>query len=347
VPNWWDGDGREAFWVEITDRDVIGENLWAPQVNENGRPYWSYEMVTWVQEGDTVLHFRTPEAAFTGWSRAVGPAFDTEIEWGAHGYASGRGPVTPYHRAAWQLPLDGPYPIDPPVTMAQLQRHERRIASVYAQLEAERGRPLYFPFQLSARRPMRAFQGYMTKMPRALMEALPELQPVLAEADRTRPTARRPAPATPRRELGADYRRADEEPETAAPDPNAVDPNLVDRALAAHARTQNALADWLAARGLVPRSPAPGEPSFDLAWEAGGTVNVAEIKSMANTNEEKQLRLGLGQLLRYGQQLGASGKPVRMWLVAERRPSDKSWVDLTKSVGVELCWPPAFSEHPT
>lgn len=342
MPNWWANDAREAFWVEITDRNVIGENLWAPQVNEQGRPYWSYEMVTWVREGDSVLHFRTSEAAFTGWSRAVGKAFETDIEWGAHGYASGRGPVTPYERAAWQLPLDGPFPIDPPVTMAQLQRREQRIASVYAQLETQHGRPLYFPFQLSERRPMRAFQGYMTKMPRAVMEVLPELGPVLAEAERTRPTARRPAPATPRRAVGAGYRRADENPETAARDPHAVDPNLVDRALAGHARTQNALADWLISGGLVPRSPGPGEPSFDLAWERDGTIYVAEIKSLSNTNEEKQLRLGLGQLLRYGQQLGAAGNPVRTWLVAERQPSDPSWTELAKSVRVELCWPPTF-----
>ena len=34
---------------------------------------------------------------------------------------------------------------------------------------AHLGEPLYFPFQLSDRRPLRAFQGYLTKFPRLLI----------------------------------------------------------------------------------------------------------------------------------------------------------------------------------
>jgi hypothetical protein len=51
--------------------------------------------------------------------------------------------------------------------------------------------------------------------------------------------------------------------------------------------------------GFEPRPWLPREPNFDLAWEADGTVFVAEIKSIADDNEEEQLRLGLGQVLRY------------------------------------------------
>jgi hypothetical protein len=33
----------------------------------------------------------------------------SEVRWGAHGMASGRGPVRPYPRPGWRVPLDGPH----------------------------------------------------------------------------------------------------------------------------------------------------------------------------------------------------------------------------------------------
>lgn len=66
-----------------------------------------------------------------------------------------------------------------------------------------------------------------------------------------------------------------------------------------NAATQNELADKLRASGVEPRSPRPDEPNFDLAWESNGRVFVAEVKSITPRNEERQLRLGLGQVLRY------------------------------------------------
>lgn len=53
-------------------------------------------------------------------------------------------------------------------------------------------------------------------------------------------------------------------------------------------------------KGRVRRSRGgskPGEPSFDLAWMTTETVFVVEVKSTTAKNEEKQLRLGLGQVL--------------------------------------------------
>lgn len=79
MAHWWDDQPDERFWVEITDRDDLGENVVAPQVNEDGRTYWSYEMVKWIHEGDLVLHLRTPESAFTHWSRAVGHAYEDTL----------------------------------------------------------------------------------------------------------------------------------------------------------------------------------------------------------------------------------------------------------------------------
>lgn len=111
-----------------------------------------------------------------------------------------------------------------------------------------------------------------------------------------------------------------------------------------HARTQNALAGLLRSRGLRPRSAKPGEPQFDIAWVNGPTLFVAEVKSLTKRNEEQQLRLGLGQVLRYRNLLSTPRQQVRAVLAGERRPSDPRWTTLCDEYDVCLVWPPAFDD---
>jgi hypothetical protein len=341
---WWHESPEEIYWVEITDRPDLGADLAAPQLNEDGNSYWSYNLVTEVADGDVVLHYTArPAKQIPSWSRAVGVPYEDVLIWGAHGQASGRGPVEPYERPAWRRPLDGPISLEDPVTYEDLRDAEPAIRSVYEELKATYPEvPLYFPFQLSDGRPVRAFQGYMAKMPRDLILAVPGLAPLVELAERTQPTQASPVPAM-RSMLGTDYRRPDEEVSTSPErDPPAVDPNLIDRGLRAHRRTQNQLHDVLASVGRTPRSPAPGEPQFDIAWEDGDTICIAEVKSMSGANEEKQLRLALGQVLRYAHLLSARGRPVRSFIALEREPHDASWIDLASQCGITLMWPQIF-----
>lgn len=127
-------------------------------------------------------------------------------------------------------------------------------------------------------------------------------------------------------------------------EPFEVDPDLVDRGIAAHHTTVTALANWVRAQGHTPLVPAPGDPLFDLAWLSGGVLNVAEVKSTTSANEESQLRLGLGQVLRYRQQLSAPGREVVAWLVPEREPSDPTWTQVCVGAGVHLSWPALWRE---
>lgn len=155
------GDSGEIFWLEITDRDDLGADLNAPAESETGDPYWSYALVREVREADVVLHYRArPSKVITHWSRAVGEPDPDEVIWGAHGMASGRGPVTPYARPGWRHPLNGPYPLAEPITLADLRAAEDAIPAVHEHLLAAHPRtPLYFPFLFSRSRPLRAFQG--------------------------------------------------------------------------------------------------------------------------------------------------------------------------------------------
>lgn len=144
------------------------------------------------------------------------------------------------------------------------------------------------------------------------------------------------------RQVGSDYRPADENVGVAQRDPFSMDPVAVDRANRAHAATQNALAAFLGTLGIEPRSPAPDDPDADLLWERDGTVFVAEVKSITDSNEEKQLRLALGQVLRYRQLLAVAGHRAIAVLVAERAPAE-SWQALCEELGVVLAWPGDFA----
>ena len=149
----------------------------------------------------------------------------------------------------------------------------------------------------------------------------------------------RPAP------LATPYRPADEAVASAPRDPFEVDPEAVDRGLIGHAATQNELATWVEAAGLEPLSPGPSDPDFDLAWRVPGACVVAEVKSLTNTNQDGQLRLGLGQVLDYRYQLLSAGhSSVRAVLAVEMEPASPRWLEICVRSGVTLTWPDRFED---
>jgi len=144
--------------------------------------------------------------------------------------------------------------------------------------------------------------------------------------------------STTHHKIGTVYRIVDENIKISQPDPFAVDPEKVERGTRGHAMTQNALAAFLRGQDIEPRSPGQGDPEFDLAWEIDETLYVAEVKSITTANEEKQLRLGLGQILRYRHVLKEVVQDVVAVLVTEREPTDASWRELCRELGVVFAW---------
>lgn len=120
------------------------------------------------------------------------------------------------------------------------------------------------------------------------------------------------------------------------------DPNAVDRALQAHADIQNALNDFLVAAGARPWSPRISEPDFDIAWTWRRLAFVCEVKSLTVANEERQIRLGLGQVLDYQELMTTQRPGVRAVLAIERKPRDDRWMRLCERHGVILVWPGTF-----
>jgi hypothetical protein len=157
----------------------------------------------------------------------------------------------------------------------------------------------------------------------------------------------RPAPTTDARSNGFPgeaYRPEEESLSTPQPDPFKIDPDVMDRGIVGHRKTQNALAKFLSEHAVTPLSHRSGiDPAFDIAWRIGETLCVGEVKSLTASNEEKQLRLALGQVLRYSHQLADAASIVQPVIVTEREPSDPSWATLCERLGVRLMWPGAFA----
>ncbi len=194
---WWDDDPRERYWLEVTDREDLGADLHAPKLDDAGRPYWSYNLVTEVRDDDIVLHWhkslmRTP--GIVGWSTASGRPENSTILWQARGtYGRAHGPTG--REPAWRMPLTGYTPLLTPIDQDVLRREEPALRAIHARLAAEHGnRPLYFPFAFSDRRPIRTSQGYLFKFPAALLDVFPELARLPAPSRRRQPGRSRPRP---------------------------------------------------------------------------------------------------------------------------------------------------------
>lgn len=144
--------------------------------------------------------------------------------------------------------------------------------------------------------------------------------------------------------FGTEYRPADEALQSAGSEPFSVDPDQQDRGTRAHHETQNALANIARERQLVPRSPDK-EPNFDVGWqEPDGRFVVVEVKSLTEANAERQLRLGLGQVLRYRNLLAAREADVVAVLALSAAPHDPRWIELCHELGVGVIWRPNLTE---
>lgn len=337
---WFHGRTEERFWLEITKRPDIGADLNAPQFDEAGSRHWSYWLLTQAREGDLVFHYKAPLNSIVSVSRIGGPAYEDEVVWGSLAGEK----TAPYPRPGWRVPLEGRLELEQPVDLRQVREREEAIKRVKSALEADTKGALYFPFEVGEKRPPRAAQAYLVKFPARLVDEFPAL--AAAVRDLEKGIARAVTDASPPPPAQKGYLRADELAAVSQAEPFLVDPALVERAHRTHARVQNAIADFAQAQGWNPRSPGPQEPNFDLAFEPPGRLAVVEVKSTTPANEEKQLRLGLGQVLRYRQLLSGEGEVLAI-LAVDKEPRDPKWFDLCKSLGVRLLWSDAIPELAT
>lgn len=323
---WWAGRPSEFLWMEITDRNDIGGDLHCPQRDTTERANPGYSTILYVADGDVVAHYDLNLRAVTSWSIARGPVETAPTLWASHrGAVRRRVGSEPREQPGWWLDLEGPFFI-PAVDLAALRAKGPQILATI-DAATSTGVPVYAPFYgYGEDNELRPTQYYLSKLPHAVAHLLPELRALT-----------QPPEGTVQDVVGTAWR----EPWVTETEDRSrsieVDVEVVERGLRGHVDTERALADALRALGIEPRSPTAGDPNFDLAWTQGATTFVAEIKSTTDRNEERQLRLGLGQVLRYRAMLTAAlGRPVSAVLVPERTPRDPSWQDTCASVDVAL-----------
>ena len=339
---WWEADRDEIYWLESTDREDLGANLHAPQKDDSGQENWRYSLICEARPGDVVFHYHKTEQGIIATSVVAEAAVQADIVWGARGTHARKKGTLPRRRSGWRVALKDFQLLARPLTLDRMRdtKTKNDIRELRDRLVERHRKPLYFPIELSEKRPPRMLQGYAFKLPRDFVKHFSELHPFLCRASKkTVPQSSNEA----RNEVGTVYRVADEAIRTQNRRVYHVDPDAVDRSLRGHRATQNALSNFLVSRNHEPLSPTRGSPQYDIAWQKGEMMWVAEVKSLTDSNEETQLRLGLGQVLRYRHQLESSGRPVVAVLAVERQPSDGSWVELCAAYGVRLVWPETFA----
>lgn len=258
--------------MEITDRKELGADLFAPTRDGSGRPYWGYELITYVQAGDVVLHWHkllAGEPGIVGWSQATGEYEDTDISWQAHGTV-GRARGSLRSRPAWRMPLTNFSPLADPVLLRTARRRERELRQAQTDLEARYpNRSLYFPFGFSDRRDLRAQQTYFVKMPREVLGILD-----LAELEN--------APG-PRRQAAGDGKA-----------PKRADTGYIADSVVRSAiewRAVNLAIDHYAARGYEVDYTGASKP-YDLVVAKGREVRRVEVKGSSSTAMTVELTAG-------------------------------------------------------
>ena len=331
INQWWLNFSGENYWMEITQRPDIGSDLKAPQFSNDGKTEtYSYSLMKYVSNGDIVFHYFKKKKSIIGYSVVDGTFYEDDIVWAALGSSALRDNTKPYHRAGWKVGLRNFQALDTPITLSQLRQNSGMIFKAKKELENETKGAVYFPFSFTEKNIVHgAVQGYLVKFPKGItqnFEALRDLSSYF-KPEITQPVSK---------DLGTNYRYADEAHTISKRKPFEVDPDVVDRGSKAHKKIQNDLADYLYSNGISPESPKNNRINFDISWWKADTYFIGEIKSITNENEEKQLRLGLGQILRYISLVDRKVFPRVVAVLIVEKLDDLSWYQTCSNNNVTL-----------
>jgi hypothetical protein len=348
INRWWANDPNEMFWLEVSARGSdFGADLNAPSQGEVSQPFWSYDLILDIAEGDVVLHYDRDRHAILAWSLAIGSAWPDTVVWAARGTFARGQQIEPHERPGRRLSLNGPVFLIEPLSLDRIRNSRRELEQIAKDRK-------YFPFELGSR-PTRPLQGYLFKLPAAFLDLFPELGEVPRGRQPVGPRLpSRRIPLTPTRtssEIGVTGQRADfvprnEDVRSREAKPWVRDPSEIDRALASHARIERLVAEAARGEGWRAERAGGGDPAFDvlLSRAVDGLQVVVEAKSTTEVNEEKQLRLALGQVLRYRQMIQTQARHVEAMIAVEKEPTEASWLELCYELGVLLAWPATVAE---
>lgn len=168
---WWRDVPTERYWLESTDREDLGADLRAPELDESGRENWRYSLFKLSRPGDVVYHYHKPQDAIIAVSSVQGEWKSKPIVWGARGTFARAKKLRPRERPGYTVPLTNFRLLASPLRLDQLRADKAQLQLLLERLRNEYpGRALYFPFELASR-PVRPLQGYAFKLPSAFVHS--------------------------------------------------------------------------------------------------------------------------------------------------------------------------------
>lgn len=272
IDQWWANQPHELYWMEITNRADLGADLFAPQTQQGGKPYWGYELLTHVMPGDIVLHWHKTlagEPSIVGWSRATGTYEETTIEWRARGTV-GRAKGSMVARPAWRMPLEGYVALQPALLEQEARRLQKKLMHAKEALQERVGSTSYFPFAFSDKRELRAQQTYLVKMPEVVLEVL-ALESIRHASETSPPRTIKPSGKATR--SGSGY--------------------MADVILrtAIEWRAVNVATSWYETNGYEVQYVGGNNP-YDLIASRGGEVRRIEVKGSTCDADSVELTMG-------------------------------------------------------
>ena len=330
INEWWKDYPSECFWLEITWRLDIGADLKAPQFAGDGeRETYSYTLLKYVSVGDIVFHYSTRHSSIIGYSIVDSEYFEDDIKWKALGTSALKDEREAYIRPGFKVGLRNFTEFSDPISLNNLRAYSSNILSIKNKMEKTHKGGLYFPFSFDKEILVKgAVQGYLVKFPESIVSLFDQMQ--------SAPIKQKNLAKIEAINLGTKYRKADENTASSKRKPFDVDPDVVDRGTNAHARIQNSIAETLVENGIKPESPGNQSINFDVAWRFGSKHYLAEVKSTTVDNFEKQLRLGLGQILRYSSLILEENEAEIAPILVVEKILDESWYATCSNVGVTL-----------
>ena len=161
---WWLNDPNERYWMESTDRKDLGKNLIAPISQHAGQ-----KLVSYVEDGDIILHYHQERKAIVAISMAKGTPFESEIRWPDR-------KVSP-KKPAFEIDLAFFTELEEPISLEEIHSKDIEIRKIREDLTIKtEGKSVYFPFQVPNKTVIQPAQGaYLSKVPLKMFELFPEL----------------------------------------------------------------------------------------------------------------------------------------------------------------------------
>ena len=159
---WWSGDTKQSFWMELVNVEEWGSTLVAPELPRHALMYD-------VKPGDTVFHW-------------IGKNNPQRLRSGMYGYSKVAGVLEPgvgewLGKPANVIRLAKCRKLDYPLYLESLRSYSEEILAVLDDLKSSTKQAPHFPFQNHPTAGLKPNQRYLSKFPARLLEIVPELSP--------------------------------------------------------------------------------------------------------------------------------------------------------------------------